>query len=104
MKAQEIIDNAVQNWATGDNNQIIRIAYFLGREQATKEICDQHNFRIATMRERAKKVRYHNLVNSIIDNVDDNGVKTDDSIYSPDYAGDFGHEFAQDDFPGTTII
>ncbi|MFH1081502.1 MAG: hypothetical protein V1766_14805 [Pseudomonadota bacterium] len=104
MKMKEIIEKAVNDWDRGEINQLIRVAYFLGRESATQAICNAHNARIAAMRKRANECRYHNMAHAIIDSINGDGRKIDDVIYSPDYAGDFGGEFGNDEFNGDIAV
>jgi hypothetical protein len=73
---------------TDNAAKIIALAYYMGRESATKEISDQYNALIHGQRQRAAESRYHNLANTIIGNRD--------YIYSGDYAGDMTNMFGAD--------
>lgn len=98
MKMRELVKKGVKDWEPGEINQLIRVAYFLGREGATRTICDKHNAIVAEMRERANQCRYHHMAHTIIG--ERQGTKYDDIIYSPDYACDFTNEFGNDEFKG----
>jgi hypothetical protein len=63
----------------------------MGREEATKTICDKHNRKMLDMRNRANAVRYKNMAHDII------GKNEEDVIYSPDYACDMGSTFGNDE-------
>lgn len=68
--------------------KLIQLAYWFGREDAAREICDKHNAMIADQKHRAEECRYHRMAAEII------GKET--MIYSGDYSGDmhgmFGHD------------
>lgn len=67
--------------------KLIAIAYYIGRESATREVSDQYKKLIAGQRERANQSRYYNLAKTIIG---------DDYIYFSDYAGDMTETFGID--------
>jgi hypothetical protein len=70
--------------------QLVVFAYYMGREEATKRICDEHNRRIKVMRDRANAMRYYKLASSVI------GAEGS-MIYSSDYAGDVISTFGNDE-------
>jgi len=80
------------NVADPDNiRKLIAMAYYMGRETATREICDRHNQQMTDMRKRADTCRYHIMANAII------GDRTADQIYSGDYAGEMMGTFGADE-------
>ena len=70
--------------------KLVAMAYYMGRESASREICDEHNTRIAKARDKAKGLRYHIMANGVLD------AMGGDMIYSPDYAGDMTDSFGRD--------
>lgn len=71
-----------------DARKLVAIAYYMGRESATKEISDKYNALIKSMRRRAKNCRYKNMAQEVIGDTS--------YIYSPDYAGDMTSMFGKD--------
>jgi len=104
MTIRERIEQALQGESAED--QLIRIAYYLGREQVATHICDEHNIRMAAIREAANKCRYYRLAHKIIDAGQsartDNWTVRDnpDAIYHADYAGEYAGEFGGDTYGG----
>ena len=106
MTIRERIEQALQDDSGDKLNQLIRLAYYLGREQVAAQICDEHNRRMAAIRGAASKCRYYHMAHKIINagqtvrqdlwTVRDNL----DAIYHPDYAGDYAGEFCSDTWEG----
>ena len=69
-------------------DKLIALAYYKGREDAAKEVCNKTRYLIAEQRKRAAGTRYHRLAASVI------GDK--DFVYSGDYAGDMQDMFGND--------
>ena len=74
---------------TDDWRKLVAMAYYLGRESATKEVSDKYKELIHNQRKRASECRYKNMANKIIGN--------QDYIYFPDYAGDMTALFGSDE-------
>ncbi len=70
--------------------KLIAMAYYMGRERATREICDKHNARMKKIKERAKSCRYWKMAEKVL------GEEAGE-IYSADYAGDMTETFADDE-------
>lgn len=70
----------------------IYLAYWIGREEATKNVSDQYTDLIRNMRQRAAKCRYSKMANAII------GER--DYIYSTDYSQDITATFGSDETAG----
>lgn len=70
-------------------DKLICLAYYIGREQATRELSDKYRKLLKEQRKRAKECRYHNMAAEII------GDTT--YIYSPDYAMDMTAIFGSDE-------
>lgn len=68
--------------------KLIALAYFIGREEAAKEISDKCNTLLREQRDRADKCRYRNLAHKVIGNIK--------HIYSPDYAQSMTEMFGSD--------
>jgi hypothetical protein len=68
--------------------KLIAIAYYMGRESATREVSDKYNALIQGQRERAAACRYHRFATAIIGDRD--------YIYSCDYSGDMTAAFGPD--------
>jgi len=78
--------------------RLVALGYLAGREAAAREICDIHNERLAKMRDAAQSCRYYHMANAII-NAGQGAGNEDDTIYSPDYAGDVTEELCADEWP-----
>ena len=90
MTVKERIERALENreMESDSIDKIIALAYYMGREQAAKEVCDSAKAIFAGQRKRAAESRYHNFAMAIQGNID--------YIYHPDYAGDMTAEFGSD--------
>ena len=77
-------DMDVDDW-----RKLVAMAYYLGREIATKETSDKYKELIHNQRKRANECRYKNMANKIIGN--------QDYIYCSDYAGDMTALFGSDE-------
>lgn len=68
MTILERIEKAIHNLDCNTDNidKLIALAYFVGKERATKEVSDEYKKLLAEQRERAKNCRYHNMVAEII--------------------------------------
>lgn len=93
MKIKERIEKALSNLGNFGNedsiDKLIAVAYYMGREQASKEICDKVSDIFAEQKDRAEKSRYHNMAMNIQGNID--------AIYSSDYAQDMTKAFGGDE-------
>lgn len=85
MTIKEYVKNLVKNWPDmGDENEpasvekMLLVAYYMGREQATREISDRYNAHIAEQKKRASECRYHDMAAAV--------VGKEDFLYSPDYS------------------
>lgn len=91
-KIMSIVDNPEQrgydmeidNW-----QKLVAIAYYMGRESATKEVNDKYTKLIQEQRKRANECRYNKMANRII------GER--DYIYCSDYAGEMTVIFGGDE-------
>lgn len=73
----------------GDSlNKLLALAYYMGREEATRETSDKYNAVLAEQRKRAESCRYHKMAAAIIGDVK--------AVYSPDYAGEMSLTFGND--------
>lgn len=73
-----------------DNTEkLIALAYYIGREEATRETSDKYKKLIREQRAKANACRYKHMANEIIGKAD--------YIYCPDYSGDMTATFGSDD-------
>lgn len=77
-------------------DHLIFAVFEMGKEAAAREICDEHNRRVALMRQAANTHPYRHLCNSIIDA--GQGEPYGDIIYTPHYAGDMTDTFGNDEW------
>lgn len=68
--------------------KMIYMAYYMGREDATREISDRYNELIQEQRKRAQECRYHKLAAAIVGDVE--------YIYSSDYGMEMTSTFGGD--------
>ena len=67
MTVKERIRQAVDSMDcdVDDINKIVALAYYMGREQAAKEVCDRANTIFAAQRKAAQDCRYRNMAMQI---------------------------------------
>lgn len=101
MNCYEYIKNCAEKGIEpNDIDGLISLAYWIGRESATKQVADRYCDRIKKMREFASKQKYHHLCNAVIDSANMvMGKHMGDYVYQPDYAGDVTNEFGHDPLP-----
>ena len=68
--------------------KMIYMAYYMGREDATREISDRYTALIREQQKRAQECRYHNLAAAIVGDVE--------YIYSSDYGMEMTSTFGGD--------
>ena len=68
--------------------KLVYIAYYIGREEATRRVSDSYTELIANMRKRAAKCRYHRMANKVIGPFN--------HLYFDDYSGDMTETFGSD--------
>ena len=68
--------------------KLIYMAYYIGREEAVKEVSDMYIRHIAKQHERAGKCRYRHMAESI--------VGPERYLYHPDYRQDMTATFGSD--------
>lgn len=69
--------------------KVIALAYYIGRETATREVSNDYKKLIKKQRERANNCRYKHMANEIIGN--------NDYIYYPDYGCEMTAMFGDDE-------
>jgi ABC-type Fe3+-citrate transport system substrate-binding protein len=79
------------NYEHDNIDKLISLAYHIGKEIATREVCDKHTKIFNECRERAKHERYYNIANRVLGNINN------DVIYHPDYAMDMKSTFGSDE-------
>ena len=87
MKMEERVRQMVKSANMSEDSvaRLVALAYWMGREEATRKICDKHNNMIADMIYRATECRYHKMVSNVIGDCT--------VIYDDDYAGEFTATF-----------
>ena len=68
--------------------KMILMAFWIGREEAVKEVSDMYSEHIKKQHERADSCRYHQLTNYV--------VGPEKYLYHPDYRGDMTECFGSD--------
>lgn len=91
MTVIERIRKAVDNLDCEEDNidKLIALAYYIGREEATREVSDKYNAVLAEQRERADNCRYHKLAHQIIGSAR--------YIHTGDYSQDMKTMFGSDE-------
>ena len=86
-----IVDADDQNgWAgkIDDARKLIAVAYYMGRESATKEVSDLYAAHIAEQHQRADACRYKHMAHAV--------VGPEKYLYTSDYSGDMTSMFGMD--------
>lgn len=95
MTIKEYVKNLVKNWPDmGDESEpasvekMVLVAYYLGREQATREVSNKYNAHIAEQKKRASECRYHDMAAAV--------VGKENYLYSADYSMEVTSLFGSD--------
>lgn len=73
----------------GDSlDKLLAVAYYMGREEATREVSDKYNAHLTAQHERAEACRYYKMAAAI--------VGPEKFLYCPDYAGEMSATFGND--------
>ncbi len=89
--AKQLVNDCVSTHCEPNTPQgLIAYAYLMGRESATRTICDEHNRRTDLMRVAARAEHCHHVANRVLD------AAGGDMIGSGDYAGDITLTFGGD--------
>lgn len=91
MTVIERIRKSVANLNCEEDNldKLIALAYYIGREEATREVSDKYNAVLLEQRERADACRYHKFAHQIIGSVR--------YIHTGDYSQDMKTMFGSDE-------
>ena len=88
-RVNSIVNSKVTlNDETPSVEKLIYMAYYIGREEAVKEVSDMYVRHISEQRERAGKCRYRHMAESI--------VGPERYLYHPDYRQDMTATFGSD--------
>lgn len=68
-RVKEAIAKYTFDAETADINAVIAYAYYLGRCEVAKEVCDSASEIFKQQTERAEKMRYHNMANEVQGNI-----------------------------------
>lgn len=63
---------------TAGVEKLVYLAYYIGKEEATREVSDMYTSHIAEQRNRAESCRYHKMAQEVV------GPET--YLYHPDYS------------------
>jgi hypothetical protein len=74
---------------TDSIEKVIALAYYIGKEEATREVSDSYKKLIQEQRKRAAECRYKHMAEKVIGD--------QNYIYFSDYAGDITGLFGSDD-------
>ena len=77
------------NWREDSIDKLIFAAYYIGREEATRQVLDAYAAHISKQKTRAAKCRYKNTAAEI--------VAPEGYLYCRDYAMEISKSFGQDD-------
>ena len=89
MTVKEYINNCLdKDMDALSLESIVAIAYYMGREDASKTLIGMFYDKIEKMRERASKCPYPHLANAVI------GTKKENFIYSKDYAKSITNKYS----------
>lgn len=77
------------NWREDSIDKLIAVAYYVGREEATRQVSDAYAAHISKQKARAAKCRYKHMAAEI--------VGPEDYLYCGDYAMEFSQSFGQDE-------
>ena len=86
-RIREAVDHFDVDADSIDN--LIACAYYIGREEATREVSDNYTKLIRQQRERASQCRYHKMANDVIG--------PDDYIYHSDYGMNVLEQFGSNE-------
>ncbi len=92
MKIKDRVKKAPEaeaGWEKDSIDKLIAIAYYMGRESATREVSDAYRKRLKDQKERADKCGYHEMARKVLGDTN--------YIYFPDYAGDISDMFGDDE-------
>ena len=81
-------ENGTWDFDTDNVAKLVIIAYYIGREEATRRVSDCYTNLIADMRKRAAKCRYYRMANKVIGPYD--------HLYFDDYSQDMTETFGDD--------
>lgn len=91
MTIKQRIRKCLKSWdgETDTIEKIVAVAYYMGREDAAREICNKAENIFREQMKRAMQCRYRNTAIKVQGNVR--------IIYSPDYSCTVGDTFGEDD-------
>lgn len=89
-RVKAILESDVNLCAEGPATieKLVYVAYYIGRESATRQVSNRYNQHIKEQKERAKNCRYHKMALDV--------VGPEDYLYTADYAGDITSMFGPD--------
>ena len=92
MKIKDRVKNTVKgkyDMETDNIDKLIVMAYYIGREDAAKDLCDKYTMVRSNQKEQARKSRYHNMAQRILGPVE--------HLYSTDYNQTMTDVFGDDE-------
>lgn len=91
-KVHELVHDTQWNFEAEDVpasvEKMIIMAYYIGKEEATRKVSDAYAAHIAAQHQRAASCRYHRMAAEV--------VGPERYLYEPDYAGNMTASFGSD--------
>lgn len=88
-KIKNLVYNQQVDLETDSWEKLVYLAYYIGREEATKEVSDKYRAHLKAQTERANACRYHNMAVAILGN-------GKSYIYTSDYGQEMKKIFGDD--------
>ena len=89
-KIKAIVRDGTINLDEDSVEKLVYLAYWYGREQATRGVSERYNAHIAAQHERAEKCRYKHMARAI--------VGAEKYLYSLDYSAEMTVTFGNDKY------
>ena len=92
MKIKDRVQNAVNggyDMETDNIDKLIVMAYYIGKEEVAKDLCDKYAIVRSIQNERARQSRYHNMAQKILGPTE--------RLYSADYSQTMTSVFGNDE-------
>lgn len=89
-RVKSVVHSDVDLCSTGTASieKMIAMAYWMGREEAARQVSDMYNAHLAEQRKRAEKCRYRYMAEAVVGD--------ERFLYCPDYSGEMTETFGSD--------
>lgn len=88
-KIKDIINKHDFSMDADSWEKLVYLAYYMGREEATKSVSDEYSKLLSEQKARAKECRYYKMAMHVQGNYD--------YLYTSDYSGDMTSLFGNDE-------